>query len=56
VWELDAFDKDSSTWKPLSKVEYSWDNPCNCGMLMDADGEELVLAKQSGATLEWIKP
>lgn len=56
VWELDALDKDTSAWKPVSKVEYSWDHLRNCGMLMDADGEELVLAKEGGAILEWIQP
>ena len=56
VWELDALDKDTSAWKPVSKVEYSWDNLRDGGMLMDADGEELVLAKEGGAILEWIKP
>lgn len=56
VWELDTLDKATSTWKPVSKVEYSWDHPCDCGILMTADGDDLIFAKTGGSTLEWIRP
>ena len=54
---LNLFDKDGSAWKPVSpQFEESCAKQEDLGTLMDADGEQLVMAKDHGATLEWVKP
>ncbi len=55
-WQLSVFDKLSSTWRAVSTVGYTRGHTCDCGLLMDADGDQLVLAKKNGTTLEWVKP
>jgi hypothetical protein len=56
VWQLNQLDKTTSAWKSVAKTEYSWDQKTDYGNLLGADGDQLVLAKDLGATLEWVKP
>lgn len=55
-WQLAILDKPSSTWRPISTINYTRENICHCGILMDADGNQLVFAKEAGAIIEWVKP
>jgi hypothetical protein len=56
VWALNQLDKTTSAWKPVAKAEYSWDQKTDYGNQLGADGDQLVLEKDMGATLEWVKP
>jgi hypothetical protein len=46
---LSRFERKTSTWKSLRSDGFD-------AILMDADGDELILAKDRGAVYEWVKP
>jgi hypothetical protein len=58
VWMLNQLDRTTSKWHPV--VTKEWTEPGGApgmfGVLIDADGDNLVMARQSGSVLEWIKP
>jgi hypothetical protein len=57
VWMLNQLDRSTSKWSPVLTKEWTYPGaPGEFGILMDADDEKLVIARDSGSILEWMKP
>lgn len=57
VWMLNQLDRSTSKWNPVLTKEWIHPGvPGSFGILMDADDDKIVLARENGSILEWMKP